>query len=100
MKKLIAALVGAGVLGLFGTGPAAAGSELPWCVTKDGGDYLECDYYTLRQCLATASGVGHCERNARFDWQYRAKGRPVPVDVDPRRHPRRGPYRWWLPDGR
>jgi hypothetical protein len=59
---------------------------LPWCVESDGGNYIDCSYYTHRQCLLRASGDGPCVRNSAFDWYYRARGLVPPLDLDP--HPR------------
>jgi hypothetical protein len=83
MKKLLAALVGAGALALLVSGPAAAGPELPWCVTRDNGVFIDCSFYTLRQCVVTARGVGHCIRNGRFDFEYYLRGQVAPDDLDP-----------------
>lgn len=87
MKRLIAALFGAGALALLGSGPAAARPELPWCVENGNGDWLDCSYYTLRQCVVTGRGVGHCVRNGRFDFEYYLRGQVAPVDLDPYARP-------------
>jgi hypothetical protein len=36
----------------------------PWCerATNDG-SALDCSYHTFQQCLAAASGTGHCYEN-------------------------------------
>jgi hypothetical protein len=83
MKYLIAMIAGAGMLSFLGAGPAAADRELPWCVTKDNGAFVDCSYFTLRQCVVTARGEGHCIRNGRFDWEYYLRGQAAPVDIDP-----------------
>lgn len=83
MKRLIAVLIGAGALGLLGGGPALAVADLPWCVGVGNGEYFDCSYYTLQQCVTAARGNGQCSRNARFDWDYRLRGQVAPIDVDP-----------------
>jgi hypothetical protein len=70
------------IIGL--SGPAHA-HELPWCVEKAGGAYIDCSYYTHRQCIETSRGLGPCIRNARFDWHYYLRGEPAPFDIDPNR---------------
>jgi hypothetical protein len=34
----------------------------PWCLRTRGGG-LNCNYHTFQQCLAAASGTGHCYEN-------------------------------------
>ena len=95
MKRLLVALVGTSVLALLGSGPALARPELPWCVENANGDWLDCSYYTLRQCVVTGRGVGHCVRNGRFDLEYSLRGKVAPIDLDPngRRPPRERHWR-------
>jgi hypothetical protein len=52
-------------------GPAQAQPTIghaPWCVVMGSqGGWLDCAYYTLEQCMATASGVSNgCTRNSWY----------------------------------
>ena len=90
LKTIVATAAALSVLALLGAKPAAARPPLPWCVEFDNGGDVICAYYTHRQCLETASGVGPCVRNSAFDWYYHQRGQVAPVDVDPYgRQPRR-----------
>src|SRR6185312_7782073 len=86
-KSMIATLAGAGFMALCTGGSAHAwpwpSADLPWCITTDGGDYLDCSYFTQRQCLETARGVGYCQHNARYDWRYYDQRRLAPYTAIP-----------------
>jgi Protein of unknown function (DUF3551) len=53
----------------------------PWCVRARGGGGFDCSYHTFQQCLASASGTGHCYENP-FLYQCR---RPSPANSSARR---------------
>jgi|HubBroStandDraft_6_1064221.scaffolds.fasta_scaffold2600109_1 hypothetical protein len=65
--------------------PTHAGGARPWCElgAMTGNDFGNCNFATFAQCMATARGDGHCERNPRFDAYYFERGLPAPTDVDP-----------------
>lgn len=55
------------------------GGPLPWCNQGNSvnGGMMECSYYTLEQCLASASGLGGgCITNPAFEWARRYSRRP------------------------
>ncbi|MBI5129362.1 MAG: DUF3551 domain-containing protein [Rhodopseudomonas palustris] len=55
MKKLLMlSVVGVGLL----NAGAASAASYKWCVNYGTADALECEYRTLAQCRASASGVG------------------------------------------
>jgi hypothetical protein len=61
-----------------------------WCNQGNSmtGGVMDCSYYSLQQCLASASGVGGtCITNPAFEWA--AKGYP-PSQLHLYR-----PLRWW-----
>jgi hypothetical protein len=44
----------------------------PWCAYMGGGWGFDCSYFSLKQCLATARGLGgHCSPNPRLGWDER-----------------------------
>ena len=86
MKTLIAIALLLGAATLPGKSASAAPAIHPWCLENDGGAFSDCAFYTFEQCRQAAQADGICERNPRFDSQYR--GRP-PADVDPPRRPGR-----------
>ena len=58
----------------------------PWCVNIGlHGGTLDCAYYSLEQCMVSASGVSNqCARNPWYDERD-----------DPRRRPRPRRHFWW-----
>jgi hypothetical protein len=73
---LLATAVVTAAVGLVGTGGAAQAADYPYCAVAGGRNaYENCGYFTLRQCLASVSGVGgHCAENPRY-FAYRPYGR-------------------------
>ncbi|MGJ4889350.1 DUF3551 domain-containing protein [Bradyrhizobium sp. HKCCYLS3077] len=61
MKKLLVlSIVGVGML----TATAASAASNKWCVDYGSANSLECEYQTLAQCRASASGAGgECTAN-------------------------------------
>jgi hypothetical protein len=59
-----------------GVAPSAAQSKgpKPWCVANGsyGAGSMDCTYWTLQQCRATASGAGGtCRENPEILWAQR-----------------------------
>lgn len=78
-------LIAAGVLVGLSVQPSQA-AQRAWCI--EGGSYgrgsLDCTYYNLQQCRASASGAGgYCIQNPALAFDRR----PAPP---PRRVPRQG----------
>jgi len=69
-----AALTGSALLA---PSPAAATemADYPWCLSREG--YLDCLYWTLPQCQATASGIGGCAPNPRVLFPPQPQERPI-----------------------
>jgi hypothetical protein len=60
---------------VVGNSTSQAGYNNRWCTDGGGvdeGSHLECSYYTLEQCLASAWGRGQfCTENPDIAWQAR-----------------------------
>jgi hypothetical protein len=71
MMMLAAAAVTA-VVGLASAGREAQARDYAYCAVAGGRDgYENCGYSSLRQCLASVSGVGgHCQPNPRYGAGY------------------------------
>ena len=82
----LAAMAGAGQLAT----PASAEIDYPYCRDRGGGEYnMRCDFTTLEQCQATASGLGgSCSLNPFYkgsnaysssnaDASYRGRARRI-----------------------
>jgi hypothetical protein len=67
----------------------AGGAPRPWCElgVMTGGSMGNCSFATFAQCMETARGDGHCERNPFFDAYYFNRGLPPPTDIDPNGRP-------------
>lgn len=64
----LAIMLGAMLVVLDATGAARADwrQSAPWCAYLGGGWGFDCSYHSLRQCLATARGLGgYCSPNPR-----------------------------------
>jgi hypothetical protein len=71
------AAIGLGVAALCsGSTTAQAAANAQWCLMRDGGQ--DCSYYTMAQCLASASGQGgQCDPNfGYYDRSYAQYRRP------------------------
>lgn len=75
------------VAALYVAGAATANAQSkgpkPWCIANGafGAGSMDCTYWTLQQCLASASGAGGvCRENPVLLWQKR--------DATERRSPR------------
>ena len=77
MRKVMLALLAAGVVTLAGSAPAAA-FDYPYCLQGRGvGVPGECAYQTYAQCMASASGRGlYCNINPRVAFSRQRRGRP------------------------
>ncbi len=77
VRAMIAVTVAAAGVSLASARPADAfffgGRNEQWCVV---GMMTDCSYYTLQQCLATASGLGgNCMRNPTWAGQQQTPSR-------------------------
>jgi hypothetical protein len=83
MKIILTLAAAAIALSATAQRPSHAGGALPWCEqgAMTGGS-SDCSFATFAQCMETARGDGHCERNPRFDAYYFKRGVPPPTDID------------------
>jgi hypothetical protein len=65
MRTAILALMSIAGAAVFGASPASAQSSYPYCLQTFGPtSYVECAYYTMEQCKASASGrAAECYRD-------------------------------------
>src|SRR5690348_7414727 len=83
------ALLAGGMAVIAGSTPAAAEYDYPWCVVGgELGASGDCNYQTLAQCQASASGRWnlYCAENKRVLF---ARQRAAQQGVQPGRRPRR-----------
>jgi hypothetical protein len=76
MRPMLIAFAALAVFSVAGVAPSAAQSKgpKPWCIANGayGAGSMDCTYWTLQQCLASASGAGGvCRENPVILWQQR-----------------------------
>lgn len=77
LSLVVAAGIAAGLVALGSGATVARAADAQWCLMRDGAQ--DCAYYTLAQCLASASGQGgQCDINSGYyDRAYAELRRPV-----------------------
>jgi uncharacterized protein DUF3551 len=74
-RSLAVAITLGATLALLSPSPAARADwrqAAPWCANMGGGWGFDCSYYSLKQCLVTARGLGgSCSPNPRLGWHER-----------------------------
>ena len=72
MRKVLIGLAALSAATAANMGPSAAQSKgpKPWCIANGafGAGSMDCTYWTLQQCLASASGAGGtCRENPAYN---------------------------------
>jgi hypothetical protein len=91
MTRLTLAAAALAAVLSFGSGPARAAGDAPWCAVHSmgaGTAYWDCQYQTLEQCVpeVIAGLRGFCNQNPRWEGWYAKPAQPRAVHPRKKRH--------------